>query len=101
MAVALVMVVLMIVGSVQLLDARQQRSQMAAYVRYLQYENQELEQTFESGYDIKIVEEQALALGMIPAEQAQHMTITVPMPQIEEEVGMWDRVCAFFSSLFA
>ena len=99
-----VMLILMLVGSIQLYTTRQQAQQMREYAAYLSEENASLSQTYEEGYDLAEVERSALALGMIPAEEAKNITISVAVPaapQQEQESGMWARMSAFIEDLFA
>lgn len=100
--VSAVMLVLMAVGSFQLYAVQQQASRMESYVAALTEQNQVLSDTYESGYDLETVEEVALALGMIPADQAQTITIRIPEPgAAEEELSAWENFWAFLAGIFA
>ena len=99
--VSVVMLILMAVGTVELLVAHDQQETMEAHIQQLQEKNVSLSATYESSYDLETVERAALAMGMIPAEQAQSMTIVLPVPEIVEEVTLWNRVTAFFEGMFA
>lgn len=99
--VSSVMLVLMAVGCAQLYEARQQVLQMEDYVLTLQEENAVLIETYETGYDLATVKESALALGMIPVQEANTVTISVEKPQVEQPLTGWQRVCAFLEGLFA
>ena len=98
---AAVMLVLMTVGVLQLNSSRKELQQMSEYVEVLQQENVSLEQTFSQGYDIEEIQRTALALGLVPKEQVQHVTIHVPEVQTEEEPGAWERFYIFLTGLFA
>lgn len=99
--VAAVMLVLMVVGVCQYLDVCEDYRVMHEHVIRLQNENVSLQQTYETGYDLADVEAKALALGMIPAEQAQRVTITPVIPVAEEEPTLWEDICWYFEELFA
>lgn len=100
--VSAVMLVLMVAGVFQLYSAYQQEQALAAYVQELYAQNQELEQTYRSGYDLEQIEKEALALGMIPADQAQKITMQVERPvEVQAERTPWEELAAFFSGLFA
>ena len=43
----------------------------------------------------------ASAMGMIPKEQAQHIEITVEVPEMEKEPTAWENFCTFLADLFA
>ena len=101
-AVSVVMLVLMAVGMVQLYGLRQQEQALAEYAQELYEMNEVLEEEYRAGYDLDQIRADALALGMIPADQAQHITVSVERPvEIQEEPDFWDTVAAFFSGLFA
>lgn len=100
-AVALVMLVLMIVGVAQLRSAQQQTAAMTKYVENLQQENQLLQNTYTSGYDLEEIERTALALGMVPEEQVQHITLPTPEVQLQEETEGIHRFWSFLTGLFA
>lgn len=80
---ALMMTVLLFVGFSQLTAARSNEEAMAAYVSMLQAENTALKAEYEQGLDLETIEENALALGMIPAEQAQQVHI-----QLEQQTKL-------------
>ena len=98
---AAVMTVLLVVGFVQLNNARQEEIAMAAYVDSLQQQNQELAAEFQAGYDLAQVEEVALALGMVPQEQLQKVTVKTAEPAEEPKPNTWHNFWASIVDLFA
>lgn len=98
---AFVMLIMMIVGMFQLGQAQNQAKQMGNYVQRLQYENAQLEQEYRAGYDAEEIKQIASAMGMIPKEQAQHIEITVEVPEMEKEPTVWENFCTFLADLFA
>ena len=100
--VSVVMLVLMVAGVFQLFDTWQQEQALAAYVQQLAQQNQVLEETYRSGYDLEQIEREALALGLVPVEQVQHITMPVSRP-VEKPVEQspWEALVAFFGGLFA
>ncbi len=99
---ALVLLVLMVVGVFQVQSAREKNAQMAQYVETLKSENALLQSTYDNGYDLQQVEKTALALGMVPAEQAEQIPIRLDIPQESQtEESFWASVTAFLSGLFA
>ena len=98
---AIVMTVLMIVGTVQLNNARAEMQKMSEYVDTLREEHVQLQQDFTEGYDLEQVERTARALGLVPIEQVEH--IRVALPQIEQTVEptTWERFVTFLTGLFA
>jgi len=99
--VSVFMLVLMFVGVSQLQNAQQRADAMQMYVNRLETENASLTETYETSYDLQKVEQTALALGMVPREQAQYVTIHVPMQEVEEQPDAWDRFYTFLTGLFA
>jgi len=98
--VSVAMLVLMILGMVQLHSAKQELVQMTNYVNSLQDTHASLKADFAEKYDIETIEKAALGLGMIPAEEAEHITIYVPI-QEEQPTGIWSRIGSFLTGLFA
>ena len=99
---AAVLMILLCVGVTQLQSARRETVQLAAYVDTLQTENAALRAEFDAGYDLETVEKTALALGMVPMDEVQHITIDMPQVQMEQpEPGTWQRVWTFLTGLFA
>lgn len=98
---AVMMLISMLVGSVQLVMARQQLSDTKAYVTTLRQSNEQLRKAYDASYDLEEVEKSALAIGMIPASQAQTISIEVEREQIVEEVTFWDRLSVKLEELFA
>lgn len=98
---ALVLLVMMITGLGQWSAAKQQEAQLQSYVDRLEEEHAKLEAEYLSGYDRQEIYEIATAMGMIPAEQAQKVTVSVPAPVVEQKLSAWDNFCMFLTGLFA
>ena len=52
-------------------------------------------------YNLDDIREKALALGMIPVEEAQVITISPVIPQPEPEPSWWENISWFMKGLFA
>jgi len=100
-AVAACMLIMMVVGVFQLKNAQQKAVQMERYVSQLSAQSKALENQYEAGYDLKEVEQTARALGMIPVAEASQYSVSVFVPQAEEEQTFWDRIGTFLTGLFA
>ena len=98
---ALVMLVLMTVGAVQLHSARQELETMSGYVEMLQQENASLQVTLSEGYDLAEIERTAQALGLVPREQVRHITIEVATEEATQEPNSWEQFYTFLTGLFA
>lgn len=98
---AAVLLVLLAVGVTQLQSARQETAQLAAYVDTLQVENTALRAEFEAGYDLETVEKTALALGMVPMDEVERVSIQVQDVETSGQPGVWERFFTFLAGLFA
>jgi len=99
--VCMVMLVMMISGLVQLGEIRAREAKMEAYVQTLQEKNAQLEQTYREGYDLEEIREIALAMGMVPGSQAEHIQVSVNEPITVQEPTPWENFCMFLTGLFA
>ena len=101
--IAAVMLICLLVGLVQFQAVRKQNQQMQMYVQQLQQENQQLQSEYEAGYDLDQIRDIADALGMIPREEATHVSVQVQIPQEEAvtEMSWWDSFTTFLAGLFA
>lgn len=100
-AVSAVMLVLLVVGMFSLRSANTELETMRSYVQTLQAENTQLQAQHDEIYDLKSVEQTALAIGMVPVDQVEHVTMQVVLPAAEEEPSFWENVGALFTGLFA
>ena len=104
-AVAVVMIVTMIIGAVNIRGAWDEYEIMQEYVTDLRQENVRLELEYERGYTLADIEATAISLGMIPISEAQTMTVKVTPPVVEEEPTAWeefvDYIKWFVDGLFA
>ena len=98
---SLVMLIAMLVSSVKLTVARQQLSDTKAYVTTLTQGNEQLQKTYDEGYDLEEVEKSALALGMIPVSEAPTITIRVEKEEVAEEPTFLERISMKLQELFA
>lgn len=100
-AVALVMVVLMIVSVQNYLNICAQHDAMLEYVITLQNTKVETEQDYREMYDLEDIREKALALGMVPMEEAEVIMISPVMPEPESQQPWWSDIAWFMKGLFA
>lgn len=99
--VAIVMLVVMVAGLIQFNVVSQDFEVMENYVYQLREDNILLSQQYKAGYDLEEMEHTARALGMIPVEEAQTISIQVQVPVREAEPTFIDNLVWFFSGLFA
>ena len=74
---------------------------MTDYVIELQNFNVEKQQEYAGMYDLADVQEKALALGMIPIEEAKVIYISPVLPEAEPEAPWWSDISWFMKGLFA
>ena len=91
MTVAACMLIMMIVGLCSLSKAEDETLAMQQYVNKLSQEKLALENQFEQRCDLDQIQQTALALGMVPADQVQQTTIYLqPDTQQESEnTSVW------------
>ena len=98
---AVVMVVLMAVSVSSYLDTCAEYEMMTDYVISLQNTHVQKEQEYVKLYDLNDIQEKALALGMIPIEEAEVITIRPVMPEPEPETPWWENISWVMKGLFA
>ena len=100
-AVAVTMVALMVMGCFQLKAAYDRSAAMSHYVITLQNENVDLTKTYYNGFDPEDIEQKALALGMIPKEDALTLTISGIIPEEAPAPTLWENITWFMKGLLA
>ena len=101
LCVAMVLLVTMVMGALSLQTAWQDLEIARQRVYELQNENVILTSQYRSGYNLNEVRSAALALGMIPVEEAQVMHINVTVPVQQPEPTLLDDIVWFLEGLFA
>ena len=96
-----VLLVCMILGTVELGHVRQEYRAMHEHVQTLQESNKDLQIRYRDTVDAEYVEQLALSMGMIPQEQAQHMTVQLSERLQETKPGIWQSIAQFLAGLFA
>lgn len=101
-ALAVCMLVLMGVGMFRLQAAKDRNVQMAQYVDALTEKNTSLRAEFNEVCDLDEIRQLALALGMIPKENAPQTGIRMYIPQQTVETpSLWEQIGTFLAGLFA
>ena len=98
---AVVLSIMLIVGLVQMNQAQREARIYKEYALSLQQENKALEDIYTASYDLEEVRDIALAMGMVPVEQVEHMTMQVVTPEVVQEPTAWESFWAFFLGMFA
>ena len=100
-AVAVVMLVTMVLGAVQIKRDWDQYEQVSAYVSELKKENARKNHAYRLSYDLKDIESKALAMGLVPKSELQTATVVVTVPEPEPEMTRLDEIRFFLEGLFA
>lgn len=99
--VAIVMLLVMISGIIQFDLVCQENQAVRGLLTELQDTNVHLSHVYHTGYDLETVEQQALALGMVPVDQVRTISVNVTVPVAEPEPTLWDDIIWFVTGLFA
>lgn len=100
-AVAVVMLVTMVLGAVQIKRDWDQYERVSAYVSQLKKENARLNHAYRLSYDLEDIKSKALAMGLVPQSDLEPVTVTVTIPQREPELTRIDEIRLFLEGLFA
>jgi uncharacterized protein HemX len=100
--VAVVMLVMMLAGFAKYTVIQEQNRMMQDHLAALQLENAKLQQDYESNIDLDYIRDMADTMGMVPAQNAQQVQISVQLPQEEvAEMTLWQSIAMFLAGLFA
>ena len=100
-AVAVVMLVTMVLGAVQIKRDWDQYERVSAYVSELKRENARMNHAYRASYDLEDIKTKALAMGMVPKSELQTMTVSVTVPEPEVELTRSQEIRLFLEGMFA
>ena len=100
-AVAVMMLVTMVLGAIQLKRDWDQYEQVAAYVSELKKENARMNHLYRSSYDLEDIKTKAVSMGMVPKSELQTMAVTITIPEPEVEPTRMEEIKFFLEGLFA
>ena len=100
-AVAVMMLVTMVLGAVQLKRDWDQYERVSSYVSELKRENARKNHAYRLSYDLADIETKALAMGLVPRSDLQTMAVNVTVPEKEPEMTRLDEIRFFLEGLFA
>ena len=99
--VAIIMFICMMVGFSQVNQVNEQIAQAETQISGLKAEYSVLEAKYAMGYDLEEIRIAAEAMGMVSADQVQHVTLSVSVPQPEPEPTWWEQILLDIQELFA
>ena len=100
-ALCAVMLAVMLFGVQQLRDAYAMEYELKECVQQLEQINAERLAEYEESIDLEAVEQKAIALGLVPIDQVQHITIRVQQEEVVEQPSFIDQIVTFFAGIFA
>lgn len=99
--IAAVLMITMVAGTLSLQSAWQELHIAQEYVYELESANATLAAQYRSGYNLDEVRSAAIALGMIPVEEAQVVSLHVTVPEVQPEPTLLEDIVWFLEGLFA
>lgn len=99
--VAVIMLVCMVVGFIQVCHTNAQVQRLEAYVARLELENESLRAEYAHGYDLDEIHLAAQSMGLVPEEQVRHITIADPESEVQVETTWWQNLLEDITALFA
>ena len=100
-AVAVVMLLCMLIGLIQVNVANAKLQEAQVLVAQLEAEHDRLKTEYEHGYDLAEIRVSAEAMGMVPVEEVRHVKLKLQEPVAEETVTWWEQWVLDFKALFA
>ena len=100
-AVAVVMLVTMVLGAIQLKRDWDQYEQMSSYVSELKKENARKNHAYRLSYDLADIESKALAMGLVPRSELETVTVSVTVPEKVPQMTRMEEIRFFLEGLFA
>ena len=98
--VAVLMLVTMVLGAVQLKRDWNQYERVSAYVSELKRENAKKNHAYRAKYDLADIETKAVSMGLVPKSELQTAAVTVTMPVKEVEPSRMEEIRFFLEGLF-
>ncbi len=99
--VAVVMLVTMVAGALQIVEDWAEYQSVTHYVSYLNKENARLTREYQESFDLEDIHTKATALGMVAREELKTTTMTVVMPEPEVELTKIQEWKTFLEGMFA
>jgi hypothetical protein len=100
-AVAVVMLVTMVLGAIQIKRDWDQYERMSSYVSELKKENARKNHAYRLSYDLADIETKALAMGLVPRTELETITVSVTVPEKVPQMTRMEEIRFFLEGLFA
>ena len=99
--VAVVLMVMLLSGAVQLFKTQQETAELRSYVAQLQEKNAQLRDTYASGYDPEEIRTIAQTMGMVPKADVETIAVMVTVPEPEVKLTRSEEIRLFLEGMFA
>lgn len=99
--VAVVMLVTMVLGAIQLKRDWEQYERVSVYVSDLKKDNAKKSHLYRASYDLEDIKTKALSMGLVPKSELQSMSVAVTMPEKEAQPTRMEEIRFFLEGLFA
>lgn len=99
--VAAVMLLCMLMGFVQACAINRQVQDLEVYISKLEVQQENLRTEYEHGYNLDEIRLAAQSMGLVPVEQVQHITISVPESENTVELTWWEALLENIKEIFA
>lgn len=99
-AVAVVMLLCMLIGFLQVNQGNRDIHTMEQYISSIQADHYTLEKEYQAGYDIEEIQTAAEAMGLVPVEQVRHIRVSIPEPEVVEKLPWWQSLWNDFRAMF-
>ena len=100
-AVAVVMLVTMVLGAIQIKRDWDQYELVSSYVSELKKENARKNHAYRMSYDLADIETKALAMGLVPRSELETVTVSVTVPEKVPQMTRMEEIRFFLEGLFA
>ena len=90
--VAAVMLLCMLMGFIQVCAINRQVQDLEVYISQLEVQQDQLKTEYEHGYELDEIRLAAQSMRLVPVEQVQHITISVPETEEVVELTWWESI---------
>ena len=98
---AVVLLVTMVLGAIQIKQDWVQYERISGYVSELKRENARLTHAYRASYDLEDIKTKALAMGLVPMSELKTASVVVTVPVPEPEPTRMQEMKQFLEGLFA
>ena len=101
LTVAVVLLVMLVAGALQMRQTRAEYDAMKTYLSDLKRENAQLSHAYHTSYDLDEIREQAEKIGMVDGNDTERFTVIFSVPEHQEEPSAWDEFVWLISGLLS